>query len=38
MSTKILIPYYSAYGHIYEMVQSVAEGAKGDRRCRSEDR
>ncbi len=28
MSTKILIPYYSAYGHIYEMVQSVAEGAK----------
>lgn len=29
MSTKILIPYYSAYGHIYEMVQAVAEGAKG---------
>ncbi|MCA0988847.1 NAD(P)H:quinone oxidoreductase [Guptibacillus algicola] len=29
MSTKILIPYYSAYGHIYEMVQAVAEGAQG---------
>lgn len=29
MSTKILIPYYSAYGHIYQMVQAVAEGAQG---------
>lgn len=25
---KILIPYYSAYGHIYRMAQAVAEGAK----------
>lgn len=25
---NILIPYYSAYGHIYEMAHSVAEGAK----------
>ncbi|KMK76916.1 NAD(P)H:quinone oxidoreductase [Alkalihalobacillus pseudalcaliphilus] len=24
---KILIPYYSAYGHIYKMAQAVAEGA-----------
>ncbi len=29
LSTKILIPYYSAYGHIYQMAQAVAEGAKG---------
>ncbi|WP_221567375.1 NAD(P)H:quinone oxidoreductase [Alkalihalobacillus sp. TS-13] len=27
MTTKILIPYYSAYGHIYQMAQAVAEGA-----------
>jgi NAD(P)H dehydrogenase (quinone) len=26
--TKILIPYYSAYGHMYQMVNAVAEGAK----------
>ncbi|SMO71273.1 NAD(P)H:quinone oxidoreductase [Melghirimyces algeriensis] len=26
--TNILIPYYSAYGHIYKMSLSVAEGAK----------
>ncbi|WP_017729359.1 NAD(P)H:quinone oxidoreductase [Halalkalibacterium ligniniphilum] len=25
---KVLIPYYSAYGHIYKMAQAVAEGAK----------
>ncbi len=25
---KVLIPYYSAYGHIYEMAKAVAEGAK----------
>ncbi|MCR8644089.1 NAD(P)H:quinone oxidoreductase [Paenibacillus sp. N1-5-1-14] len=25
--TNILIPYYSAYGHIYEMAKAVAEGA-----------
>ncbi|MCF6410849.1 NAD(P)H:quinone oxidoreductase [Pseudalkalibacillus salsuginis] len=27
MATNILIPYYSAYGHIYQMAQAVAEGA-----------
>lgn len=25
---KVLIPYYSAYGHIFEMAKAVAEGAK----------
>lgn len=25
--TNILIPYYSAYGHIYKMAQAVADGA-----------
>ncbi|GGK35021.1 NAD(P)H dehydrogenase (quinone) [Caldalkalibacillus thermarum] len=25
---NILIPYYSAYGHIFKMAQAVAEGAK----------
>ncbi|GAB7387829.1 NAD(P)H:quinone oxidoreductase [Bacillaceae bacterium] len=25
---NILIPYYSAYGHIYRMAQAVAEGAR----------
>ncbi|WP_090843229.1 NAD(P)H:quinone oxidoreductase [Alkalicoccus daliensis] len=26
--TKILIPYYSSYGHIYTMVKAAAEGAE----------
>jgi NAD(P)H dehydrogenase (quinone) len=26
--TKILVPYYSAYGHIFQMANAVAEGAK----------
>ncbi|OEF99988.1 NAD(P)H:quinone oxidoreductase, type IV [Vulcanibacillus modesticaldus] len=26
--TKILIPYYSAYGHIYTMAQAVAKGVE----------
>jgi NAD(P)H dehydrogenase (quinone) len=26
--TNILIPYYSAYGHIFQMAQAVAEGVK----------
>ncbi|RAL24273.1 NAD(P)H:quinone oxidoreductase [Thermoflavimicrobium daqui] len=30
MSTKILVIYYSAYGHIYQMAQSVAQGAKNE--------
>ncbi|WEG17187.1 NAD(P)H:quinone oxidoreductase [Alkalihalophilus pseudofirmus] len=25
---KILVPYYSAYGHIYEMAKAVAKGAE----------
>ncbi|GAA0379155.1 NAD(P)H:quinone oxidoreductase [Bacillus horti] len=25
---KVLIPYYSAYGHIYEMVKAAADGAR----------
>jgi len=29
MPTKILVVYYSSYGHIYQMAQAVAEGAKG---------
>lgn len=28
MATNILIPYYSAFGHIYQMAQAVADGAK----------
>jgi hypothetical protein len=24
---KVLIPFYSLYGHIYQMAQAVAEGA-----------
>ena len=26
--TKILVAFYSTYGHVYQMAQSVAEGAK----------
>ncbi|MDG5787741.1 NAD(P)H:quinone oxidoreductase [Evansella sp. AB-P1] len=26
--TKVLIPYYSSYGHIFTMVQAASEGAK----------
>lgn len=29
MPTKILVVYYSSYGHIYQMAQAVADGAKG---------
>ncbi|MCF6138978.1 NAD(P)H:quinone oxidoreductase [Pseudalkalibacillus berkeleyi] len=28
MATKILIPYYSAFGHVYHMAQAVAEGVR----------
>jgi len=28
MSTNILIPFYSSYGHTFQMAQSVAEGAE----------
>jgi multimeric flavodoxin WrbA len=33
MPTKILVVYYSSYGHIYQMAQAVAEGAKGSGDC-----
>ena len=26
--TKILIPYYSSYGHVYTLAKAVEEGAK----------
>jgi NAD(P)H dehydrogenase (quinone) len=26
--TKVLIPYYSAYGHIFQMANAIAQGAK----------
>jgi NAD(P)H dehydrogenase (quinone) len=29
MPTNILVVYYSSYGHIYQMAQAVADGAKG---------
>lgn len=29
MPTNILVAYYSSYGHIYQMAQAVAEGARG---------
>ena len=29
MPTKILIPFYSTYGHTHQMAHAVAEGAKG---------
>ena len=28
MKSKVLVAYYSSYGHTYEMAQAVAEGAK----------
>ncbi len=28
MPTNVLVAYYSAFGHVYKMAQSVAEGAK----------
>ncbi|MFO8231524.1 MAG: NAD(P)H:quinone oxidoreductase [Longimonas sp.] len=29
MATNVLIPFYSSYGHTYQMAQAVAEGAEG---------
>jgi len=29
MPTNVLVVYYSSYGHIYQMAQAVADGAKG---------
>jgi NAD(P)H dehydrogenase (quinone) len=29
MPSKILVVYYSSYGHIYQMAQAVVDGAKG---------
>ncbi len=28
MPTNVLVAYYSAYGHIFKMAQSVADGAR----------
>lgn len=30
MPTNVLVAYYSAYGHIYQMAQAVVEGAKSE--------
>jgi NAD(P)H dehydrogenase (quinone) len=30
MPTNVLVAYYSSYGHIYQMAQSVVEGAKSE--------
>jgi NAD(P)H dehydrogenase (quinone) len=30
MPTKVLVVYYSAYGHIFQMAQAVVEGARGE--------
>ena len=30
MATNVLVAYYSTYGHIYQMAQAVAEGAKSE--------
>jgi NAD(P)H dehydrogenase (quinone) len=29
MATNVLIPFYSAYGHTFQMAQAVEEGAEG---------
>ena len=29
MATNVLIPFYSAYGHVYQMAEAVQEGAEG---------
>src|SRR5918993_1474124 len=29
MPTNVLVAYYSAYGHLFKMAQSVADGARG---------
>jgi NAD(P)H:quinone oxidoreductase type IV len=33
MTTKVQIVFYSMYGHVYEMAQAVADGARGVADC-----
>jgi NAD(P)H dehydrogenase (quinone) len=36
MAMKVLVPFYSLYGHIYKMAQAVAEGASQVKRAQVE--
>jgi NAD(P)H dehydrogenase (quinone) len=36
MAMKVLVPFYSLYGHVYKMAQAVAEGASQVKRAQVE--